>query len=87
MSPSAAADLQWWKEFFSVVRMMGYNDWVSLEMEDLTMSVMPASPLPFRRCSRRSAGNLRRGATAAAPLSLRFTRPADTVTATAPSPV
>lgn len=31
-------DLQWWKEFFSVVRMMGYNDWVSLEMEDLTMS-------------------------------------------------
>ncbi|RBP79632.1 sugar phosphate isomerase/epimerase [Marinomonas rhizomae] len=32
-------DLQWWKEFFSVVRMSGYNDWVSLEMEDLTMSV------------------------------------------------
>lgn len=32
-------DLQWWKEFFSMVRMMGYNDWVSLEMEDLTMSV------------------------------------------------
>lgn len=32
-------DLQWWKEFFSVVRMMGYNEWVSLEMEDLTMSV------------------------------------------------
>ncbi|MGI6116869.1 MAG: sugar phosphate isomerase/epimerase family protein [Bilifractor sp.] len=32
-------DLQWWHEFFSVVRMMGYNDWVSLEMEDLTMSV------------------------------------------------
>ena len=32
-------DLQWWKEFFSVVRMMGYNDAVSLEMEDLTMSV------------------------------------------------
>jgi len=32
-------DLQWWKEFFSVVRMMDYNDWVSLEMEDLTMSV------------------------------------------------
>jgi sugar phosphate isomerase/epimerase len=32
-------DLQWWKEFFSVVRMMGYNDWVSLEMEDLTMSI------------------------------------------------
>ena len=32
-------DLQWWKEFFSVVRMMGYDGWVSLEMEDLTMSV------------------------------------------------
>lgn len=35
----AGQDLQWWKEFFSVCRMMGYNDWVSLEMEDLTMSV------------------------------------------------
>ncbi len=32
-------DLQWWKEFFSVCRMMGYNGPVSLEMEDLTMSV------------------------------------------------
>jgi sugar phosphate isomerase/epimerase len=32
-------DLQWWKEFFSVVRMTGYNGFVSLEMEDLTMSV------------------------------------------------
>ncbi len=32
-------DLQWWKEFFSVVRMCGYDDFVSLEMEDLTMSV------------------------------------------------
>lgn len=32
-------DLQWWKSFFSVVSMCGYNDWVSLEMEDLTMSV------------------------------------------------
>ena len=31
-------DLQWWKEFFSVVRMMGYDGYVSLEMEDLTMS-------------------------------------------------
>lgn len=31
-------DLQWWKEFFSVVRMVGYNGFVSLEMEDLTMS-------------------------------------------------
>ncbi|MGG1420883.1 sugar phosphate isomerase/epimerase [Bacillus subtilis] len=31
-------DLQWWKEFFSVVKMMGYDGEVSLEMEDLTMS-------------------------------------------------
>jgi len=31
-------DLQWWKEFFSVVKMMGYDAEVSLEMEDLTMS-------------------------------------------------
>ncbi|MCW8784864.1 MULTISPECIES: sugar phosphate isomerase/epimerase family protein [Bacillus] len=31
-------DLQWWKEFFSVVRIMGYDGEVSLEMEDLTMS-------------------------------------------------
>jgi sugar phosphate isomerase/epimerase len=35
----AGHDLQWWKEFFSVIRMLGYNEWVSLEMEDLTMSV------------------------------------------------
>lgn len=32
-------DLKWWKEFFSVLRMSGYNGYVSLEMEDLTMSV------------------------------------------------
>lgn len=32
-------DLQWWKEFFSVLSMTGYNGHVSLEMEDLTMSV------------------------------------------------
>ncbi|MGG0942205.1 sugar phosphate isomerase/epimerase [Bacillus subtilis] len=31
-------NLQWWKEFFSVVKMMGYDGEVSLEMEDLTMS-------------------------------------------------
>lgn len=30
----------WWKEFFSVVRMSGYHDVVSLEMEDLTMSTI-----------------------------------------------
>jgi sugar phosphate isomerase/epimerase len=34
----AGHDLQWWKEFFSVVGMVGYNGWVSLEMEDFTMS-------------------------------------------------
>ena len=34
----AGHGLQWWKEFFSVVRMTGYNDWVSLEVEDFTMS-------------------------------------------------
>ncbi|MDU6431569.1 MAG: sugar phosphate isomerase/epimerase [Pantoea sp.] len=32
-------DLQWWKEFFSVLRLTGYDGDVSLEMEDLTMSV------------------------------------------------
>jgi sugar phosphate isomerase/epimerase len=32
-------DLKWWKEFFSVLSMTGYHDYVSLEMEDLTMSV------------------------------------------------
>lgn len=32
-------DLQWWKEFFSVLSMTGYEGYVSLEMEDLTMSV------------------------------------------------
>ena len=32
-------DLQWWKEFFSVVHMLGYDGDVSLEMEDLTMTV------------------------------------------------
>ena len=31
-------ELQWWKEFFSVCHMMGYEGYVSLEMEDLTMS-------------------------------------------------
>ena len=31
-------DLLWWKEFFSVVRMSGYDEYISLEMEDLTMS-------------------------------------------------
>lgn len=30
----------WWLEFFSVVRMCGYDEEVSLEMEDLTMSML-----------------------------------------------
>lgn len=30
-------DVTWWKEFFSVVSMIGYGGPVSLEMEDLTM--------------------------------------------------
>ena len=33
-------DLQWWKEFFSVCHMMGYDGDVSLEMEDLTMTCL-----------------------------------------------
>ena len=32
--------MQWWQEFFSVVRMCGYDDVVALEMEDLTMSML-----------------------------------------------
>ena len=36
----AGHDAKWWKEFFSVVRMSGYNDEVSLEMEDLTLSML-----------------------------------------------
>ena len=29
----AGHDAKWWKEFFSVVRMSGYDDEISLEME------------------------------------------------------
>ena len=36
----AGHSLQWWQEFFSVVRMCGYDDVVSLEMEDLTLSML-----------------------------------------------
>lgn len=32
-------DITWWREFFSVLSMLGYKGVVSLEMEDLTMSV------------------------------------------------
>lgn len=33
-------DALWWKEFVSVLRMSGYDDIISLEMEDLTMSML-----------------------------------------------
>jgi sugar phosphate isomerase/epimerase len=36
---SCGKDWQWWKAFFSVLRMTGDEGYVSLEMEDLTMSV------------------------------------------------
>lgn len=36
----AGHGLQWWQEFLSVVRMMGYHEEVSLEMEDLTMPML-----------------------------------------------
>nr|WP_239793754.1 hypothetical protein [Brenneria goodwinii] len=32
-------NLKWWKEFFSVLRITGYDGDMLLEMEDLTMSV------------------------------------------------
>ena len=32
--------VQWWKEFVSVLRMEGYDDVISLEMEDLTLSML-----------------------------------------------
>lgn len=31
---------QWWKEFLSVVRMTGYDEVISLEMEDLTLPML-----------------------------------------------
>lgn len=36
----AGHGLQWWQEFFSVARMSGYDEYVSLEMEDLTMPML-----------------------------------------------
>lgn len=36
----AGHGLQWWQEFFSVVRMSGYDEEVSLEMEDLTLPML-----------------------------------------------
>lgn len=35
-------DRRWWKEFFSVLSMMGYNGPVSLEIEDKTMPALTA---------------------------------------------
>lgn len=36
----AGHGVQWWQEFFSAVRMAGYDDVVSLEMEDLTLPML-----------------------------------------------
>ena len=33
-------DTKWWREFVAVLRMSGYDDVISLEMEDLTLSMM-----------------------------------------------
>lgn len=33
-------DLNWWKEFVSVLKESGYDDVISLEMEDMTMSML-----------------------------------------------
>lgn len=35
-------DVRWWKEFFSVLSMLGYDGAVSMEMEDLTMTQLTA---------------------------------------------
>ncbi|MBE6963383.1 MAG: sugar phosphate isomerase/epimerase [Ruminococcaceae bacterium] len=39
---------QWWREFFSVVRMGGYDGEVALEMEDLTMPVLDGHLMSLR---------------------------------------
>ncbi len=44
----AGHDLQWWREFFSVVRMSGYDGDVSLEMEDLTMPMLEGHLMSLR---------------------------------------
>lgn len=41
-------DLLWWKEFFSVLSMSGYDGPVSLEMEDLTMSPLTGVKKSFK---------------------------------------
>ena len=40
MAVGAGHGLQWWREFFSVARMWGYDGDVSLEMEDLTLPML-----------------------------------------------
>lgn len=40
VSVGAGHGVQWWQEFFSVVRMAGYNEDVALEMEDLTLPML-----------------------------------------------
>lgn len=45
----AGKDLLWWKEFFSVCKLMGYNDWINIDMDDLTTSVETVM-----RCSARN---------------------------------
>ena len=44
----AGHGLQWWREFFSVVRMSGYDGDVSLEMEDLTMPMLEGHLMSLR---------------------------------------
>ncbi|MBE6996420.1 MAG: sugar phosphate isomerase/epimerase [Ruminococcaceae bacterium] len=39
---------QWWREFFSVVRMGGYDGEVALEMEDLTMPMLDGHLMSLR---------------------------------------
>ena len=39
---------QWWREFFSVVRMGGYDGHVALEMEDMTMPVLEGHLMSLR---------------------------------------
>lgn len=39
---------QWWREFFSVVRMGGYDGDVALEMEDLTMPMLEGHLMSLR---------------------------------------
>ena len=40
VSVGAGHGVQWWQEFFSVVRMWGYDGDVALEMEDLTLPML-----------------------------------------------